>query len=245
MLPTTRIERIINGGTFPSYSGEDPAAYWNKVEQHAKQLQRGGVTHVMINCAPLSILQVMDPENSYLRFTTYGHSPDKFVTSTLNEGIYHPSILALNRQALLEQAQLAQRYGFRCWIRCVEMTMMPESFFQRYPALRGTRVDNPACSTSPRFALCPMLPEVQEHYRQLMVNLLQLCPTIDEMHIFTNDSGGGFCYSSHQYSGANGPVHCHETPAGKQAQVFCGVVLEAARSVNPEFRVVMTSGTQD
>ncbi len=118
---------------------------------------------------------------------------------------------------------------------------MPESFFQRHPALRGPRVDNPACSTSPRYALCAMLPEVQDHYRQMMTKLVGLCPEIDEMHIFTNDSGGGFCYSTHLYSGPNGPCHCRETPTGKQAQTFCKVLLDAGRSVNPGFRVVMTS----
>lgn len=237
-----RIERVINGDFFPVFQGEDPHAYQAAVESRVASLRRGGVTHVMVNKAPLSILQVMDPENSYLRFTTYGHSPDKFVTSTLNEGIYHPSILEQNRQSLLHQAKLARQYGFRCAIRCVEMTLMPESFFQRHPALRGPRVDNPACSTSPRYCLCPMVPEVQEHYRQLMVNLLSLVPDIDEMHIFTCDSGGGFCYAEHLYSGANGPVHCRHTPTGKQAQVFARVLLEAGRTINPGFRVVMTSG---
>lgn len=238
---TTRIDRVLSGEPFPRYEGEDPREHEQKVERHAEQLRRGGVTHVRVNDAPLSILQVMEPENSYLRFTTYGHALDKFVTSTFNEGIYHPSILALNRRHLQTQARLAKRFGFRCWIRCVEMTLMPESFFQRHPSLRGPRVDNPACSRAPRFALCPMLSEVQEHYRQLMVNLLQLCPEIDELHVFTNDSGGGFCYSTHLYAGPNGAWHCKDVPAGKQAQVFCKTLLEAGRTVNRDFRVVMAS----
>lgn len=237
-----RIERVMWGSFFPPYAGEEPKAYWATVEQQAENLKRVGVTHVLVNQAPLSILQVMDPENSYLRFTTYGHTPDKYVSSSVNEGIYHPSILELNRQALLWQVKLARQFGFRCWVRCVEMTMMPESFFQRHPSLRGARVDNPACSTSPRFALCPMVPEVQDHYRQLIRNLLALAPDIDELHIFTNDSGAGFCYSSHLYSGPNGPYHCKNTPPGKQAQAFCKYVLEAGREANPGFRVVMTSG---
>lgn len=237
-----RIDRVMNGSFFPAYAGEEPAAFQASLERHAEALQRVGTTHVVVNAAPLSILQVMDPENSYLRFTTYGHTPDKYVASTWNDGIYHPSILELNRQALLWQVTQARRFGFRCWIRCVEMTMLPESFFQRHPSLRGARVDNPACSTSPRFALCPMVPEVQDHYRQLIRKLLELAPDIDEMHIFTNDSGGGFCYSSHLYSGPNGPYHCKEVPPGRQAQVFARTLLEAAREVNPGFRVVMTSG---
>ena len=119
---------------------------------------------------------------------------------------------------------------------------MPESFFRRYPALRGPRVDNPACSTTPLYALCPLAPEAQDHYRQLIRKMLELVPDIDEMQIFTNDSGAGVCYSSHLYAGANGPCHCSKTPPGKQAQVFARTLIEAGREINPDFRVVMTSG---
>lgn len=80
-----------------------------------------------------------------------------------------------------------------------------------------------------------MLPEVQDYYRQLITKLVQRCPAIDELHIFTHDGGGGFCYSEHLYSGPNGPVHCKDTPAGKQAQVFARTLLEAGRQINPVF----------
>ena len=71
--------------------------------------------------------------------------------------------------------------------------------------------------------------------------MLALVPEIDEMHIFTNDSGAGFCYSSHLYSGPNGPVHCKDIPTGQQAQVFAKR-SSPPRASQPDFRVVMTSG---
>lgn len=239
---TPRLDRMIAGDFFPSYMGQEPESYWAAVEAHAAQLKRRGVTHVMVNEAVVSIPWAMDPENSYLRFTTYGHSLDKFVSSSWNVGIYHEPLLERNRQLLLQQATLARKYGFRCAMRCVEMTLMPESFFRRHPSLRGPRVDNPACSTTPVFALCPMVPEIQDHYRQMLRKMLELVPDLDEMHIFTNDSGAGFCYSEHLYSGPNGPVHCHKVPTGKQAQTFARVLVEAGQPLNPAFRVVMTSG---
>jgi hypothetical protein len=238
----SKIKRIINGGGFPVFQGQEPEAYWQKVEAQAAQFRRSGATHVMVNQAIVSIPWAMDPENSYLRFTTFGHSPDKFVSSTWNAGIYHEPLLEKNRELLLQQAKLAKKFGFRCAIRCVEMTLMPESFFRRHPSLRGPRVDNPICSTTPMYALCTMLPEVQDHYKQMIRKMLQMVPEIDEMHIFTNDSGAGFCYSSHLYAGSNGPVHCKDIPSAKQAQTFCRVIAEAGREINPEFRVVMTSG---
>ncbi|MHB9024400.1 MAG: hypothetical protein ACYC7E_09525 [Armatimonadota bacterium] len=233
------IDRIVGGGLLASDYAE---AGEGVLERKVEALQRAGVTHVVINQALVSIPWVMDPENSYLRFTTLGPTPDQFVTSTYNVGLFHESLLAQNRKLLLANAALARKYGFRCAILCVEMTFMPESFFRRYPALRGARVDNPACSTTPLYALCPMLPEVQDHYSQLITGMLELVPEIDEMHIFTNDSGGGFCYSKHLYAGPNGPYHCQDVPTGQQAQVFAQTLINAARNINTDFRVVMTSG---
>lgn len=237
-----RIERILSTHPFPRWDGHDLQTYQRAIDRHAQDLQRQAATHVLINDLPLSPLQIMDPENSYLRFTTYGHSLDKFFSTPLIQGIYHPSLLEANRKLLLWNASLAKRYGFRCYIRCTEMTLLPESFFKRHPALRGPRVDNPTASTTPMFSLCPELPEVQEHYRLLMKQAMELVPDLDEMHLFTCDSGGGFCYAKHLYSGSNGPVHCRHIPTGKQAQTFCRTLIDEARKVNPDFRVVMTSG---
>lgn len=240
-MSAPRIDRIISARLMASNfadAGEDVGEF----EKKAAALKAAGMTHVVINQALVSIPWVMDPENSYLRFTTLGPTLDQFVTSTYNIGLYHDALLAQNRKLLLGNAALARKYGLRCAIMCVEMTFMPESFFRRYPALRGPRVDNPACSTTPLFALCPMLSEVQDHYGQLIKAMLKLVPEIDELHVFTNDSGGGFCYSTHLYSGANGPVHCKAIPTGSQAQVFAKTIVAAARELNPGFRVVMTSG---
>ncbi|MHB9133734.1 MAG: hypothetical protein ACYDBB_21940 [Armatimonadota bacterium] len=236
------IERIVGGGLLASDIGSDGADAKRALAKQVEGLKRAGVTHVRINTALVSIPWVMDPENSYLRFTTLGPPPDQYVTSTYNVGLYHDSLLAENRKLLLRNAELAREHGFRCAIMCVEPTFMPESFFRRYPDLRGPRVDNPACSTTPLYALCPMVPQVQDHYQQLIRKMLELVPEIDEMQIFTNDSGAGVCYSTHLYSGPNGPYHCKDILPGKQAQVFAKTLIDAAREINPEFRVVMTSG---
>ncbi|MHB9133735.1 MAG: hypothetical protein ACYDBB_21945 [Armatimonadota bacterium] len=238
-----RIDRIIASDFFPSYQpGQDPAEFMRGVERHVALLKQRGVTHVMVNQGLLSIPLAMEPDNAYYSFCTYGHALDKYVTSSYNEGIYFEGLLAENRKLLLYQAEMARKYGFRCAIRCVEPTFIMESFYKRHPQLRGPRVDNPSCSISPVFALCPMLAEVQDHYSQLMRKMLELVPEIDEMHIFTNDSGGGFCHSTHLYSGPNGPQLCRKTPTGKQAQVFVKTLVDAGRQVNPDFRAVMTSG---
>jgi hypothetical protein len=237
-----KIERIIASDFFPYYRGQSPAEYERALEAHVERLHRRGVTHVMVNAAMVNIPLAMVPDNPYFGFGAYGPGPDKYVTSSYNRGIYAEELLALNREMLLHNVNLAKKYGFRGAMRCVEPVFMMESFFKRWPQLRGPRVDNPACSTDPVYALCPMLEETQDHYQQLIRNLLTLAPEIDEMHIFTNDSGGGVCHSSHLYSGPNGPQLCRHASPGEQARVFCQTLVEGGRTVNPGFRVVMTSG---
>ncbi|MCL1856633.1 MAG: hypothetical protein FWF84_03190 [Kiritimatiellaeota bacterium] len=236
------IKKIIDSSFFPLYEGGDVGAWQRRVEAHAEKLKRKGVTHVMINEAVGSLIWAMEPENSYLRYTNARHTFDKYVTSSWNVGIYSEELLSANRKILLQHAELVRRHGFRCAVSCIEMGIMPESFFLRHPALRGPRVDNPVCSRIPHYALCAMLPEVQDHYRQLTRKMLALVPDLDVMTIFTNDSGAGFCYSSHLYAGANGPVHCKDIPSHVQARTFCSVIGEAGRESNPAFEVIMTSG---
>ena len=103
---TARIERLISGDFLPLYRGQAIEAYQAQVAAHMATLRRKGATHVMVNQAVCSIPWAMDPENSYLRFTTYGHTPDKFVTSTYNIGIYHEELLEANRRLLLQNAWL-------------------------------------------------------------------------------------------------------------------------------------------
>ncbi len=237
------MDRIVTGMSFPQYRiGRDPKEYYEAVEKMVAGLKRTGATHIMVNQAICSIPWTMDPENSYLRFTEYGYPMNEFVSTSYDRDIYYSRLMQHNRDALLHHAALARKYGLRAYIMCVEPTFAQETLFQRYPQWRGPRVDNPACSHKPLFAPCVHLPEVQDYYRQLIRGMLTLVPEIDEIHIFTNDTGAGFCHSAHLYAGPNGPVHCREVGAAGHAREFCRALLEAGRELNPGFRVIMTSG---
>ena len=237
------MDRIISTGRFPLYQpGEDIHAYEKRVDEIGAGLKRSGMTHVMINQSYFSIPRAMDPQNGYLQFMEYGYCLNQYVVTSYDKDIYYSKAIDLNQKVLQAQAAIARRHGLRCYSMCVEPTYMQESLFERYPHWRGPRVDNPACSFKPLFAPCVMLPEVQDYYRQQIQGMLTMVPEIDEIHIFTNDTGAGFCHSSHLYAGPSGPVHCKQTSPGKHAQTLCRVMLEAGRELNPEFRVVMSSG---
>jgi hypothetical protein len=76
-------------------------------------------------------------------FYTYCAALDQFVYSELNKGIYPYYYLAANLQYLQKMAALADRYGMVPGMTCFEPRSVPEHFFERYPMLRGARVDHP------------------------------------------------------------------------------------------------------
>ena len=107
-------ERVTGGGCFPRFSGEEPKEYWKKVEQHAETMRRCGITHLPINDAVVSIPLIMDPENSYLRFTTYAHPMDRYVTSTYKRG--HLSSEPPRREPQAAALEREDGQGTRFWL---------------------------------------------------------------------------------------------------------------------------------
>ncbi len=239
-----KIDRIAAVGIpFKRYRfGEDPGEYFARIESQVEKMKRAGTTHLLINEAPCALPRILDPRNGYMQFFEYGYCLDQFVTVSYNRDIYYEKVKSLNRELMLAHADLARRYGFRCYIMCLEPTFMQEAMFERYPHWRGPRVDNPDCSHRPIYAPCVHLPQVQDYYRQMMKAMLELVPEIDEVHIPTNDTGGGFCYSEGLYAGSNGPRHCRNISPGQHVREFATALLDGGREVNPDFRVVMTSG---
>ncbi|MBI4024130.1 MAG: hypothetical protein HY360_04060 [Verrucomicrobia bacterium] len=123
-----------------------------------------------------------------------------------------------------------------------EPRFVPERFFQRHPALRGPRVDNPTCSKTPLYALCTDLPEVLDHYREMMAKIMELVPDLAMASLFTSDSGAGFDYNPDQYAGPNGAGFNRGIPLEKRVARFLRALLDAGRAVNPDFTVNVTSG---
>lgn len=238
----TAFKRIIGGG-FPLYRyGEDHVAFEHNLQAKGRVMQQAGITHVQINGGLVSARRAQDPENSYLMWAVPGQTMDEIVSSDYNRGILPESILQLNQDILKQNAAYARRFGFKPIIWFVEPYFMPESFYQRWPDLRGPRVDNPFCSRKPLFAPCVALPKAQDHYRLLARNLLRLAPEIEQIHMFTNDSGAGICYSRYLYPGSNGPGHCRDISPARHVSLLLNAILEGAREVNPKARVIMECG---
>ena len=63
----------------------------------------------------------------------------------------------------------------------------PERFFQKYPTLRGARVDHPFRSRLPRYTLAQDHPITRRHFREALQGLLRRVPDLSYLSIWTND----------------------------------------------------------
>ena len=220
-------------------------------EDHIREMARQGYTHVEVNgyAANFPYEKAAPDELLYL-FYTYCPALDQFVYSKLNKGIYPFDYLQANLRKLVHSAQLAEKYGLRAGILSFEPRSVPDELLQRYPMLRGARVDHPLRSFRPRYNLTTAHPVVLEHYTEMLTKIVKAAPNIDYMSIWSNDSGAGFEYTSSLYVGRNGGGYVirefksdDEIAQAAATNIirFMKTIRDAGRSVNPHFSCMLRS----
>ncbi len=218
-------------------------------EEHVRNLARLGFSHAEVNGLAFAVPFERGPQGELLhRFYTYCPSLDQFVSSRLNKGIYDDDYLQANLNFLKTNAALAEKYGLAPGLVCFEPRSVPDNLLQRYPMLRGARVDHPIRSWHPRYNLSTAHPVVREHYAELMENLLREVPALEYISIWSNDSGAGFEYTSSLYVGRNGggyvirewkgDTEIAESAANNLVR-FMKTLRDAGRRVNPRFRTLI------
>lgn len=221
---------------------------WTR-DGHTRELARLGFTHAEVNALSASLPSEQGPPGEvYPRFYTYCPSLDQYVASALNRGAYAPEYLDANLERLRQNASAAARYGMSSAITCFEPRSVPEALLQKYPMLRGARVDHPLRSFQPRYNLSVAHPAVREHYAELLGALLRAVPGIDTMSVWSNDSGAGFEYTHSLYVGRNGGgtvirewKDAHDIREAAAANIirFMRTLRDAGRAVIPGFRTLL------
>jgi len=217
-------------------------------ETYIRRLAENGFTHLEVNGLAYPMALESGPKGeTYPMFYTYCPALDQFVYSALNEGIYPKYYLSENLGYLKRSAELATRHGLVPGLLCFEPRSVPEEFFARYPMLRGARVDHPFRSFKPRYNMTIAHPLVIEHYQEMMAKLMAQVPELGFITIWTNDSGAGFEHTKSLYVGRNGGAYMIREwrddaeiarLAGGHAIGFLRALRDAARTVNPDFRVI-------
>jgi hypothetical protein len=217
-------------------------------ENYVRHAARLGFTHCTVNgLAEGPPFESGPPGDVYSWFYDYSPDLDQFVDSALLRGYYPAEYLRANLAALKANAALAERYGLVPGLHINSPRSMPEAFWERYPYLRGARVDHPRESFRPRYTLALAHPTVREHYRELLRNILREVPAIGFIHLWTNDSGAGFEFVSSLYAGRNGgPYLIREwksdadiaRAAAGNVLAYLGLLRDECAAVNPEFRLI-------
>jgi hypothetical protein len=218
-------------------------------EAHIELMARSGFTHVEVNGLASHTPQERGRAGEYYpQFYTYCPGFNHFTFSKLTEGLYEIDYVEANMNRLKRMARIGKKYGLRPGMLCFEPRSMPEVLFERYPTLRGARVDHPFRSWMPRYVLAQDHPVSREHYREVVRNIMSAVPELSYMSIWTNDSGAGFEHTSSLYVGRNGgPYMIREwrsneaiaKAAGESAVRWLRLVRDTAAEVNPDFEVVL------
>jgi len=219
-----------------------------KREEYVREYARLGFTHIEVNGLAADFpAENGIPGEFYPGFYTYCPALDQFVTSRLNQGLYPAEYLQANLDRLKENASIALKYGLMPGILCFEPRSVPETLFDKYPTLRGPRVDHPFRSFKPRYSLALNHPLVQQHYAELISNLLHEVPELGFLSIWTNDSGAGFEHTKSLYVGRNGGAYMIRewkddkaiaASAAANISGFFKLLRDEARKTNPCFRVI-------
>jgi hypothetical protein len=217
-------------------------------EKYIREYGRLGFTHIEVNAlATPAPIEKGVPGEFYPDFYTYCPALDQFVSSRLNDGIYPQAYLETNLSLLIENARMALKYGLVPGLLCFEPRSVPETLFERYPTLRGARVDHPFRSFKARFNLSLVHPLVKVHYAELLTKLMKEVPELGFLTIWSNDSGAGFEHTKSLYAGRNGGAYLtrewredREIAKAAASNIigFFRLLRDAASQVNPDFLVV-------
>lgn len=131
--------------------------------------------------------------------------------------------------ALLKaRCDILREVGLKPALFSNEPFWLPEEVYRKHPAWRGARCDHPRRSRKPYYSPCIDNPEVLSMYRYAVKELCEQTG-IDFMHIMSNDSGGGLCWSSGTYVGPNGPTSCKDRSMADRVNGFVNALSEGAR----------------
>ncbi len=217
-------------------------------EKYIREYARLGFTHIEVNSLADPFPHEKGiPGEFYPDFYTYCPALDQFVSSHLNQEIYPSEYLERNLELLKENTLLAVKYGLVPGLLCFEPRSVPETLFEKYPTLRGARVDHPFRSFKPRYNLSIVHPAVQKHYQELLVRLMKEVPELGYLAIWSNDSGAGFEHTKSLYVGRNGGAYLIREwkeddeiarVAASNIIRFFRLLRDAGTRINPGFRII-------
>ena len=205
--------------------------------KQASRLKPFGRVEINISTlAEKGFYEIPEGRNSWYEYASYNPTPYKFFPDPKIAPFIPADFVKKNRELLLAKAKILREYGLDAAFWSYEPNFLPDAFFEKYPHLRGPRVDHPRRGNHPAFAPCVSVKETQEMYRNMVAELLKNVPEIHTFFFKTNDAGSGICWSDWQYVGPNGPAHCKNKSMGERVETlmntFKAGAAEAGRDIS-------------
>lgn len=243
---TARDDLLIGRAGF--LKDHDRQVRFSDIEASMQEMARMGASRVIVNELATPFGQERGPVGEiYYRFYDYLPDLDQFVETKFNRGTYPPEALEANLNSLKRLAAMADRYGLIPGMEIANPRSVPESLLQRYPFLRGARIDHPYRSFEPRYTLTLAHPAVRWHYAELMRNVLKEVPELGFVTTLVNDSGAGFEYTASLYPGRNGgpyiikewmPDDVIAKAAAENVIRYYRLLRDVAHETHPDFRII-------
>lgn len=213
------------------------------LELQLLEMVRMGLESIDINRLyddiPQQVKERANYEDKYQWWDIYSAALDMYYESPLTLGTYDPRMLQQNRQTMLETARIARGLGMKLLFVTFEPRAWPERLFQRYPDLRGPRVDYAVYSCEPEYAPDVNHPWVRQHYENMAKQLLQDVPDLDMIEAWAQDSAAGYPWAEGLYPGPNGPIKGRKFPLSVSVNNFMNALKKGARQISPNVRIHM------
>ena len=211
------------------------------LEKHIRDTARTGIQNFEINrlfeAIPVQVKERRAWSDKYQWWCFYSPALDMFVESKLNRGTYKDSMLEGNRAEMKKTAELARKYGMKPVLQIFEPRLWPERLYDKFPELRGSRVDYATYSGEAEYSPDVNHPLVRQHYAEMTEALLREVPDLDLIEVWSNDSCAGFAWSKRTYMEANGPISHRKKPVAESVVNLLTSIRDGGRKINPKLRV--------
>ncbi len=180
------------------------------------------------------------PPNScdWHEYASFNRSVAAFFPDNKLAPYFPADLVSKNLQLLLYKAGILKELGLNASFRSNEPRFLPEAFFEKYPHLRGPRVDHPRRSVRKEFAPCFHQSATVDMYSNMVGQLFKYVPDLRSFYFSMNDAGSGFCWEDWLYSGPNGPVFCKNINKSEDIIAMLNVYKSGAKQTGHDIDII-------
>ena len=236
--------------TFIVFNTGEGIQYFRELAAQMARLKPYGRVDITINSPALKgAFECPEGSCDWHEYASYNRSVEAFFPDQKLIPFIPADYVSKNRQLLLSKAGVLKELGLYATFSSNEPRYLPEKFFEKYPDMRGPRVDHPRRSVQKEFAPCFHKSETVEMYRNMVEQLYKNAPEIRTLYFSMNDAGSGTCWEDWLYSGPNGPSACKNINKSEAVVTMLNVykqqAIKAGHDVDIYFKGMFTDAEMD